>query len=94
MGDVRGLRGLELRARGLSPLDPRGAMGRSTKAKLFARVTFTLSGEFLGVRKTRKTLGESELSLEGFLRFSDGALCAPSRQRGALAAQERLLAFP
>jgi len=39
-----------------------------------------------------KPSGENEFSPEGFLRFSDGALCAPSRQRKALAAQERLLA--
>ena len=51
---VRGLRGLELRARGLSPLDPRGAMVRATKTRLFARNTVKQAGEFLGVRNREK----------------------------------------
>jgi len=50
-------------------------------------------GEFLGVRKRTKTVGESELSYAVSASFSDGALCAPSCQRKALAVQERLLAL-
>ena len=62
--------------------------------KLFARVTVMLSGEFLGIKKRKESQGENEFSPWLFFRFSDGALCAPSRQRKALAAQERLLASP
>ena len=45
---------LRPRARGLSPLDPRGAMVRATKTRLFARNTVKQAGEFLGVRNREK----------------------------------------
>ena len=75
-----------------SPWTPGPRWGRRRKRSLFPRVRPMSPGEFLGVTKAKKTAGRKLAFSQRFLSLFRRCF-APSRQRKALAAQERLLAL-